>query len=541
MRVRAVFVMAWTVAVLAPLALAWQQLDGVAERSIFDTLASFEDRFQTSGALEFTFRVAILSTLLTLTIGVPLAWNLGRHRWPQHALLRSLFTTPFVMPTILVAMGFLALLDPWPWFRQDGALLALLLAHAWFNLALVIRFCEPLLATLDPSLEEAARLLPKGRTRWGRMRHLWAPLFAPSIAAAGAMTFLFSFTSFALVRWLTPGQRNLEIVMANQAEWAGIAIPELGRAPSEIIMAAAMVQLLTILASLGLISWLQARRNLMHLPRVEDAREPPTTVAGLHVIVMAILVLSPLVALLISSFQIRGEWDTAGWSAAFEGARTGIGVPRAMWSSLVYAGLTLCIAVPCGYILADVIHGLEKDRPRLAMAVDVMAMLPLAVSAVIIGLGVLIGLIRTEPELARSWWIPAYGHILLTTPFVVRILLPAMREIDPDLDAAAALLGAGPLRRLLRVRLPLLRGALIVAASFVLAISLGEFGASWVVVKYTDWTTLPIMIDELLGRPGFDPVPRAAAHAAGVVLLGLTMVLFMAVERFRPTGSGGEF
>lgn len=75
----------------------------------------------------------------------------------------------------------------------------------------------------------------------------------------------------------------------------------------------------------------------------------------------------------------------------------------------------------------------------------------------------------------------------------------------------------------------------------MLAISLGEFGASWVVIRFTEWTTLPVLIDELLGRPGFDPVPRAAAHAGGVVLLGLTMVLFMAVERFRPLGRGGDF
>ena len=75
----------------------------------------------------------------------------------------------------------------------------------------------------------------------------------------------------------------------------------------------------------------------------------------------------------------------------------------------------------------------------------------------------------------------------------------------------------------------------------MLAISLGEFGASWVVIRFTEWTTLPVLIDELLGRPGFDPVPRAAAQAGGVVLLGLTMVLFMAVERFRPLGRGGDF
>ena len=66
MRVRAVFVMAWTSAVLIPLILAWAELSSVAERSIWDTLSSFEDKFQTQGAIGFTFQVAALSTLLTL-------------------------------------------------------------------------------------------------------------------------------------------------------------------------------------------------------------------------------------------------------------------------------------------------------------------------------------------------------------------------------------------------------------------------------------------------------------------------------------------
>lgn len=541
MRVRAVFVMAWTCAVLVPLVLAWDQLDSVAERSIWQTLSSFEDKFQTKGAIGFTFKVAALSTLVTLVVGVPLAWNLGRYRWPGHAFLRGLFTVPFVMPSILVAMGFLALFDAWPIMRREGAIWALLIAHAWFNLALVVRFCEPLLATLDPELEEAARLLPHGETRWQRMRNLWAPLMWPSVAAAGAMTFLFSFTSFALVRWLTPGQRNLEVVMANQSDWAGIQIPELGRAPSEIVMAASMVQMLTILASLALISWLQSKRMRMVTPTIEDARTRGTTGWAVHLMLMAGFVLAPLVALTFSSFQIRGEWSLAGWEAAFAGSRTGIGVSEALRSSIGYALLTLAIALPLGYILADTIQRVEQTRPRLAMVIDVLAMLPLAISAVIIGLGVLIGLLRTEPALLREWWIPAYGHVMLTTPFVVRILLPAMRGLDPDFENSAALLGARPFRRLVSIRLPLLRGSLIVAGCFVLAISLGEFGASWVVIRFTEWTTLPVLIDELLGRPGFDPVPRAAAHAGGVVLLGLTMVLFMAVERFRPLGRGGDF
>ena len=203
--------------------------------------------------------------------------------------------------------------------------------------------------------------------------------------------------------------------------------------------------------------------------------------------------------------------------------------------------MTILLSLPIGYFLSDSIYNLEKTNPRLALVLDVLVMLPLALSAVMVGLGVLLGLIRTDPELARSWWIPLYGHLMLTTPFVVRVLLPAMRNLNPNLEEAASLLGANYFKRLIFIRLSLLTPSLIVASSLVFAISLGEFGASWVVLRFTEFTTLPVMIGDLLSRPGYDPILRPAANAAGTILLLITLVLFMSVERFRPIGSGGEF
>ena len=230
-----------------------------------------------------------------------------------------------------------------------------------------------------------------------------------------------------------------------------------------------------------------------------------------------------------------------GWKSAFGGSHSPTDVSQSLFSSIGYAFMTILLSLPIGYFLSDSIYNLEKKNPRLALALDVLVMMPLALSAVMVGLGVLLGLIRTDPELARSWWIPLYGHLMLTTPFVVRVLLPAMRNLNPNLEEAAALLGANYFKRLIFIRLSLLTPSLIVASSLVFAISLGEFGASWVVLRFTEFTTLPVMIGDLLSRPGYDPILRPAANAAGTILLLITLVLFMSVERFRPIGSGGEF
>ena len=215
----------YTVLVLVPLWLAVDRLIWIAGYDVIDWVQSLERNYVSQGTFQFTLLQASISTIATLAIGIPIAWQLGRYKWPYDYLIRSLLTMPFVMPSIVAAMGFLHLIgenglnirsDQSTWFAT------LIIAHAWFNLSLVIRFCEPVLSTLDPQMEEQMLLLPAGKTRLGRFRNLWLPLLMPSIAAAACMTFVFSFTSFALVRWITLGENTLESMMASIGSSAGI-------------------------------------------------------------------------------------------------------------------------------------------------------------------------------------------------------------------------------------------------------------------------------------------------------------------------------
>ena len=130
---------------------------------------------------------------------------------------------------------------------------------------------------------------------------------------------------------------------------------------------------------------------------------------------------------------------------------------------------------------------------------------------------------------------------MITTPFVVRIILPALRSIQPAYDECAQTLGITKWRRFFQIKLPLLRGSILVATIFTLAMSLGEFGASWVVTRNSDWTTLPIMIDSLRAIPYKNSLTAPAACAVSSVLMGITLILFTWAERFRPARDGGMF
>src|SRR5690606_27790467 len=147
--------------------------------------------------LWFTTWQAAVSTLLTLAIGLPLAYIFARYEFPGKSLLRALTTIPFVLPTVVVATAFTALLGPrgllnnWlqTAFDLDRApiqisqtLWIILLAHAFYNFSVVVRTVGGFWANMGPRLEEAAATL--GANSWQRLREVTLPLLLPSILAA---------------------------------------------------------------------------------------------------------------------------------------------------------------------------------------------------------------------------------------------------------------------------------------------------------------------------------------------------------------------
>ncbi len=159
---------------------------------------------------------------------------------------------------------------------------------------------------------------------------------------------------------------------------------------------------------------------------------------------------------------------------------------------------------------------------------DALVLLPLGASAVMLGFGFVIAFDSSPLDFRSSWWLVPVAQSLVAAPFVVRIVAPALRSIEPRLREAAATLGASPSRSLREIDVPLAGRALGVAAGFAFAIALGEFGAT-VFVARAEQPTLPVAIFRFLGRPGAENQGTAAALA--VVLAGLTVCAALVAER----------
>ena len=190
----------------------------------FYPLATIVDRGLTGSPLDvlidsttrevvwFTVWQALASTALTIAVALPAAYVIGRYRFRGRSLAAALVVVPFVLPTVVVALAFVAIL-PTASSADRGAILV---AHAFFNVAVVVRIVGTFWASLDPRIDEAAATLGAGPA--ARLREITAPLLAPALGAAAAIVFLFSFTSFGVVLILGgPRYTTLEAEIYNQA------------------------------------------------------------------------------------------------------------------------------------------------------------------------------------------------------------------------------------------------------------------------------------------------------------------------------------
>ncbi|MFB7514302.1 ABC transporter permease [Streptomyces sp. NPDC056144] len=490
--------------------------------------------------LGFTVWQALASTALTLLVALPGAYVFARFDFPGKGVLRAVVTVPFVLPTVLVGTAFLALVgrngltDQLWGLRLDTSVWAILLAHVFFNYAVVVRTVGGLWSQLDPRQEEAARVL--GASRWTAWRTVTLPALGPAVSAAALMVFLFTFTSFGVVQILGGDQYStLEA--------------EIYRQTARLLdLRTAAVLTLVQFAAVGAILAVHARTvrrretALRLVPPERTARRPrgagQWALLGGVLVSVALLILLPLGVLVERSFAGPDGYGLRYYRALGEIDDSGTFlVPplEAIGNSLRYAGAATAIAVLIGGLAAA---ALTRRAGRLVRGFDALLMLPLGVSAVTVGFGFLITLDEPPFDLRASWILVPLAQALVGVPFVVRTMLPVLRAVDERLREAAAVLGASPWRGWREVDLPMVRRALLIAAGFAFAVSLGEFGAT-VFIARPDAPTLPVAVARLLGRPG--ELNYGQAMALSTILMVVCAVSLLLLERLRTDRTSGEF
>ena len=516
-----VVLFAWPVIALVRRAVTIARDSGVG-------LIELLDRTDALGLLGVTLGQAAASTVLALGAAAPIAWLFARVRGTTAVVLAVVVTVPFVLPTVVVGVAFRSLLSgPLAFLHIESGLPAVLAAHMFINIAVVVRVVGAAWRNLDPRLLEAARSLGAGRIR--ATMTVVVPRLVPATASAAALIFLFCSTSFGVVIILGAGElRTLETEIYTQAI-GYFRIPE--------AVALSMLQIVVVMAALLLTRVFadpasrgsgggarRAERNR----RVAGGRwtRPAVWVVGAWT---AVLLVGPVLVLMVRSVRpvAHGDWTLAGYRALAEPVN-GVTPLESLRYSLVTATAATAIALVVGTLAAVALHRAHGVVGAIGSAVS---LIPLGISAVTLGFGYLIVLASLPYEIAASPAVIPLVQALIAIPVVIRIMMPALESVPVRLRHAAATLGATPFRVFATVDLPIVGRSMGAAGGFAFVMALGEFGATSFLAR-ADTTTLPVLIGSALNRPGAENL--ATAMAASVVLVIATVVAVVVVEAFRP-------
>ncbi len=492
----------------------------------------------------FTLSQALLSSLLSIIIALPGAWILSHLDFPGKSFLKALTTIPFILPSILVVLGFILF-----WGRQgvvnrtlmlltgkDKPILdvlysfrAILLAHVFYNFPIALRLVAAWWEGLGGNQLHAARLL--GASERKIFRTVTLPQLLPGILSAGSLIFLYCFMSFAVVLVLGGGPRwsTLEVEVYRLIKYS----LDFGRGGA--------LALIETAATLFL-SWFVIRRESAAIQRQArglERRSWTRLPAGGRLAILAYLLLvlmviaGPIITVSLHSFlekvnrsgeaRISLRWYREMLSAPGSLSGNAALLSMAVRNSLFLGAGTVVLTLGLGAYSAWL---LSRAWFRFPVLTETFLMMPMGISSVVLGMGYLWlsrggRLSALPPKLSII-----LAHTVIALPFVLRSLTPAMKRIRQSLLDASRLMGAGGIKQFFTIELPLIRPGLIAGAAFAMAISLGEINAT-LILSDAGVPTIPIAILRLIGTYKF-----SSACALGTILILICLGAFLLIDAF---------
>ncbi|WP_226482212.1 ABC transporter permease [Natrinema amylolyticum] len=502
------------------------------------------------GLFGFTAYQAVLSTIASVALGLPAASVLANYEFRGRRTLRSLTILPFVLPGIMVAVGFYAMfgqagtlnqllgvagLGPYP-FIEWNPLAIVIVAHAFYNAPLVARVTVAAWESVDVRSVETARSLGASPRR--AFRDVVVPQLLPAVLTGALLTFIFTFMTFPIV--LALGGLQLATVEV----WIYDRVRQL--AYSEAATLAVLETILSLGLTYAYLRYESAQSGLARaaaapsrkplFPDLRTALSPRRlAIVGYGLITLVVFV-GPMASLVVGSVTDGGGFTLRHYAFLLERQLEGADYQTLPWvairNSLVFGVATLAVAVPMGVVVSVV----TVRAGRGGTIVDTLAMLPLAVSGVVFGIGLLQGLVFGI-SLPGGWRFQVTGavaivaaHAVAAYPFVTRNVSPLLSNLDPAMVESARALGASRYRALRDVELPLVASGVVAGAAFAFAISIGEFSSTVILASGSQTYTMPVAVERYLGRRS------GPAIAMGTVLLVVTAASFVVVDRV-----GGRF
>jgi iron(III) transport system permease protein len=491
-----------------------------------------------------SFAIATLTTALTTILVMPLASVLTRFQFRGKAVLHALLLVPMIMPPFVGAIGLKQLLARYGsinlWLMDLGIISPNApidwLGHGgfWGIVILQVLNLYPIMflnvsaamANVDPALREAAQNLGAGR--WRLFRTITLPLISPGYFAGAIIVFIWAFTDLG-TPLIFGFSRAVPVQIFD-------SVNEINTNPMGYALVVFVLVLTVLLFATSKHVLARKRYEMLGRGHTAGAERPATGrqalaiwALGLGMFAIAVL---PHVAVVVHSFAERwifsitpNAWTAANYREILSDNLTLTSIRNSLFYSSCSALLDLIIGVLIAWAIT-------RRRVPFAGALDVLAMLPLALPGVVIAFGYIAAF-----DWKVSWLNPRENPTLLLIisysvrrlPYIVRSAYAGFQQTSVTLEEASANLGASPFRTLRKITLPLVMANLIAGTILTFAFAMLEVSDGLILAMKENYFPITKAIYQLLGR--IDPNSASIACALGVVgMIILTVSLFVAAR-----------
>jgi len=472
----------------------------------------------------FTIIQSILTVIGSLLVGLPAGYLLARTKPYARQFLRAAITVPFLFPPLVILIGFVVLFEPSgllgqlipSWHFTPFSFWGIILAHTLYNISIVARISEGAFSSEPEDYHILADTL--GASWWMKFRSITLPHIKPALESAVLLVFLYAFNSFAIVLILGEVRlQTIEVMIYNQSR---IRFN---------IQGAAILAVFQLLVNMVIIFLYTTRRTYQtgddsgqRVSRSESSLLP-TIILG----IIILLTWSPV--LMVFRYSILGllaapdQFTSQLFSGQFD-RYLGTSSTRVLLNTLFF-GLTVSSIAVILSTLSVLSSYLTRSQLVEKLSIP-LTLLPMGTSAITISFAILQthGQFTFFSDIVFIYIIAA--QLIAALPFASRALFSSWQRVPKDLILVSQTLGENSLSTFRKVVLPYLKSGLFIAFLFSFAISIGEFGATYYLVR-NQWTTLSLAINKLFAsRTALLPNLYAS------ILVLFSLLVFWIIERF---------
>lgn len=499
-----------------------------------------------------SFLIAVVTTTLTIALSLPLAILFLRYEFPGKKALNVLLLTILVLPPFVGAIGLKQFLSrfgslnlllshfglvdmsrPVDWLGAGGfaGIIILQVLHLY---PIMILSTQAALANIDPSLRDAARNL--GASGWRTFRTVTLPLAMPGIFAGSSLVFVAAFTDLGVplmfdFQTTVPTQIfNLVTQIDNPVGYALV-----------VLMLIVVSALFILGKKLGEGDYAMMGRSSAQM-EITTLRGAKGTLAAGAIGLLIFISLLPHLGVVIQSFSERWfmtilptDWSGQAYKEIFSLKVTATSIRN----SLVYATGSAILDIFLGLIIAWLLVR-EKFVGRTLL--DVLAMLPLALPGLVLAFAYFVTF--SKAPLGAEWavwlgkdtvkwfnqsWLELFdprrnptflliiAYAVHRIPFMVRAGYAGLQQTSVTLEEASANLGAGPLRTMWKITLPLIAANLIAGALLTFIFAMLDVSNGMILALESQFYPLTKAIYAVMGR--VTPSAPSVACALGVLAM----------------------